>query len=62
MDNRLIFLYLMEIAQECHSRIWRASVQSFGSVHVLQKGEWYARSGVTEWEHQSVCIDCTWNI
>ena len=51
----------MKIAQEYHPRVLRASVSHFGGVHVLQKGEWYARSGVTEREHQSVCIDCTWN-
>jgi len=58
MDNRLIFLYFVEIAQGCSMRVLPASFP-FGE-NVSEKGLLPPRSGVTEREDQSVCIDCTW--
>ena len=59
MDNRLIFLYFCKIAKE-RSLISQSASTPFGG-HVCREGCVQSRSGVTEREDQSVCIDCTWN-
>jgi hypothetical protein len=57
MDNRLIFLYFKKIAQDFRLRIWWATAPA--REYVLWKGYRTSRSGVTEREDQSVCIDWT---
>jgi len=58
MDNRLIFLYFAEIVRDCSLIVLLASI-SFGR-YVDETGFLPSRCGVTGWEDQSVCIDCTW--
>ena len=61
MGNRSIFLYFVEIAKGCTLIILQASGYTFGFNYVCEKGCVHSRCGGTEWEDQSVCIDCTWN-
>jgi hypothetical protein len=55
MDNRLIFLYFVEIVPDCILIVWPASVPA--REYVSWKGYVPSRCGVTEWEDQSVRID-----
>jgi hypothetical protein len=59
MDNRLIFLYFVEIAQTFIERALSASApaREYVDGEVLVT----VRCGVTEWEDQSVRIDWTCN-
>ena len=59
MDNRLIFLYFRRIAQGFRLRVLSATAPA--REYVDGKGYRTPRSGVTEREDQSVCIDWTWN-
>ena len=59
MDNRLIFLYFVQIAKGSSLIVLLASTP-FGE-HVDGTGFLAFRCGVTEWEDQSVCIDWTCN-
>ena len=60
MDNRLIFLYFVQIVRACILKVLLASTPA--REHVDEKGWVPARCGVTEREDQSVRIDCTWNV
>lgn len=57
MDNRLIFLYFMKIVKGYLLIALPASVTA--RWYVCEEGYFYFRSGVTEREDQSVCIDWT---
>jgi hypothetical protein len=59
MDNRLIFLYLLLIAQGFRLRAFIASTPA--REHVVGEGCLKPRCGVTEQEDWSVRIDWTWN-
>jgi hypothetical protein len=60
MDNRLIFLYFVKIAQTCIERALSAS--ALAREYVDEEVLVPVRCGVTEWEDQSVRIDWTWNL
>jgi hypothetical protein len=59
MDNRSKFLYFMTIDKRSVPIVFLASVPA--REHVERKGRAESRSGATEWEDQSVRIDCTLN-
>lgn len=58
MDNRLIFLYFVQIVRDSVLIVWPASVPA--REYVSWKGYAASRCGVTEREDESVCIDWTW--
>lgn len=59
MDNRLKFLYFRKIDQGVLLTTFFASASA--RRYVIEERCFIFRRGVTEWEDQSVCIDCTWN-